>query len=201
MSTDEVYGSVDDDESPREENALFAPSNPYAATKAAAEMICHAYMKSFNVPIIITRCNNAISKYQNEEKLIPRTIQSIITGAKVPIHGDGKSKRTFIHSYDIADALRLIAERGVTGKTYNIGTTDEYSVVEVVCKILAILKPGAAITDHVVFQADRPFQDYRYCINTTELQKLGWEAKISFDDALKHVIEFTATRFTKGGAM
>jgi dTDP-glucose 4,6-dehydratase len=190
MSTDEVYGSVDDDESPRVENALFAPSNPYSATKAAAEMICHAYWKSFNLPIIISRCNNAISKYQNEEKLIPRTINNIMSGMKVPVHGEGKSKRTFIHSYDIADALKLMSERGTIGSVYNIGTDCEYTVLEVVSRILKILKPGSVVEDHIEFHPDRPFQDYRYAIDATALQQLGWSPRFTFDDSLRYVVDY-----------
>jgi UDP-glucose 4,6-dehydratase len=188
MSTDEVYGSVEDHESPRSENSLFAPSNPYAATKAAAEMICHAYMKSFHIPIIITRCNNAISKYQNDEKLIPRTIHNLLNDIRVPIHGEGIAKRTFVHAYDIADALWLIIQRGVSGSIYNIGADVEYSVLDVVKVILSILKPTASLEDWVSYQPDRAFQDYRYSIDATALKALGWRPKISFMDAIQDVI-------------
>jgi dTDP-glucose 4,6-dehydratase len=190
MSTDEVYGSVDDNESPRRENALFAPSNPYAATKAAAEMICHAYVKSFHLPIIITRCNNAISKYQNDEKLVPRVIHCIHKGIKVPVHGEGKSKRTFIHAYDIAAALIMVVDKGTVGETYNIGTDQEYSVLEVVKMLLEIMTPAesGSVEDHIVLQPDRPFQDYRYSIDTSALKALGWSPEFSFAESLSYVI-------------
>lgn len=189
MSTDEVYGSVDDHEEPRMENAMFAPSNPYAATKAAAEMICHAYVKSFNLPIVITRCNNAVSKYQNEEKLIPCVVRSLLEGKKIPIHGEGRSKRTFIHSYDIADALKLIMDKGQIGDTYNIGTDQEYSVLDVVTKIMNIMKPDAKVEDNIEYQPDRPFQDYRYSIDATQLKAFGWAPQRTFKDALQYVID------------
>jgi dTDP-glucose 4,6-dehydratase len=188
MSTDEVYGSVDDDEPARKETALFAPSNPYAATKAGAEMLCHAYQKSFGIPIIITRCNNAISKYQHEEKLIPRTIRNLLEGKRMTIHGEGKAKRTFIHAYDIASALDVVMTRGEVGSVYNIGTRMEYSVIEVVQHILELLKPGERMEDWIEFIPDRAFQDYRYYIDMSELMRLGWKEEISFEQAVKEVI-------------
>ena len=188
MSTDEVYGSVADHEPARDEDSLFKPSNPYAASKAAAEMICHAYKHSFNLPIIVVRCNNAISKYQHEEKLIPRIITSLIRGEKIPIHGNGSSKRTFIHAYDIADAFEVIAAHGTRGKTYNIGSSAEYSVMDVVKRICELVSPSQDVGSFIEFVADRAFQDYRYSIDTTELLSLGWKAGVSFDDALRDVL-------------
>jgi dTDP-D-glucose 4,6-dehydratase len=138
MSTDEVYGSVNDHEPARQEDALFCPSNPYSAAKAAAEMMCHAYEKSFKVPIIIIRCNNAISKYQHHEKLIPQTIRRILNNEKVPVHGTGESKRTFIHAYDIADAIDTIIDRGTVGNIYNIGTSHERTVLDVIQCIVTL---------------------------------------------------------------
>ena len=188
MSTDEVYGSVGDDEPARKETSLFAPSNPYAATKAGAEMLCHAYHKSFGIPVIITRCNNAISKYQHEEKLIPRTIQNLLQGKRMTIHGEGKAKRTFIHAYDIASALDVVMTRGEIGSIYNIGTRMEYSVIEVVKHILELIKPGERLEDWVEYIPDRAFQDYRYYIDMSELMKLGWKEEITFAEAVKEVI-------------
>jgi dTDP-glucose 4,6-dehydratase len=190
MSTDEVYGSVSDDEEARKEDALYAPSNPYAATKVGAEMICMSYQKSFNVPLIIIRCNNALSKYQNNEKLIPKVISSIMKGDKVPVHGQGRSKRTFIHAYDIADAIWLIMEQGALGKVYNIGTDHEYSVLEVIDKIVSIMRPEVEdIKECIEFVPDRPFQDYRYFIDTMQLRELGWTEKVGFHDAVATIIE------------
>lgn len=194
MITDEVYGSVSEHEPSRLEGALFSPSNPYAATKAAAELICQAYQRSFKVPIIITRCNNAISKVQHEEKLIPRTITSIMNGQRVPIHGRGESKRTFIHVYDIADAMDVILHGGKVNRVYNIGTEQEYSVLDVVQMILDIMKPGSYIDDHIVFVEDRVFQDYRYSIDTTALSDLGWKPTMSFEDGIRDVIHHMTSK-------
>lgn len=190
MSTDEVYGSVNENEPARLESGVFSPSNPYAATKAAAEMICMSYEKSFGVPIVITRCNNAISKYQHPEKLIPTVISSLLSGKKIPIHGKGKSKRTFIHGYDIADAMAIILDKGELGRVYNIGTDMEYTVVEVVGIIMSKLGLSSKDIDkYVDYVPDRIFQDYRYCIDTSELRKLGWKDNVSFDCAIEEVIE------------
>jgi dTDP-glucose 4,6-dehydratase len=188
MSTDEVYGSVPDDEPARHENSLFQPSNPYAATKAGAEMICHAYAKSFHIPICITRCNNAVSKYQHVEKLIPQAITRILANEKVPIHGKGESKRTFIHAYDIASAIDIVLNKGIIGSVYNIGAVVEYTVLDVVERIVQILKPNDVYTDWIEYIPDRAFQDYRYSIDTSALQQLGWKEHYTFDDALEYVI-------------
>jgi dTDP-glucose 4,6-dehydratase len=189
MSTDEVYGSVDDNEPACSENSLHQPSNPYSATKAGAEMLCHAYQKSFHLPIIIVRCNNAISKYQNDEKLIPQAILRIKNGEKVKIHGAGNSKRTFVHAYDIADAMDVIMHFGINGKIYNIGTDAEFTVLETVETILSIMRPGEALSDWVEHVDDRAFQDYRYYIDATALKQLGWQDQISFRNAITSVVE------------
>jgi dTDP-glucose 4,6-dehydratase len=190
MSTDEVYGSVQDNEDAKIENSLCLPSNPYSATKAGAEMLCQAYLKSFKIPIIITRCNNAISKFQHEEKLIPRTISLFLQNKKMTIHGNGSSKRTFIHVNDIASALNLIINKGTIGKIYNIGSHIEKSVIEVVKFILNIMKPGEILDEWIEFVEDRAFQDYRYYINTTELNNLGWKENISFENAVNEIIKY-----------
>lgn len=190
MSTDEVYGSVEDHEDAKNENSLCLPSNPYSATKAGAEMLCHAYLKSFKIPIIITRCNNAISKYQHEEKLIPRTICLFLQNKKMTIHGNGLSKRTFIHVDDIAEALNIIISKGSIGKIYNIGSHIEKNVMEVVEFILNIMKPGEHIYNWIEFVEDRAFQDYRYYIDTTELYNLGWKEQISFEEAVLDIIKY-----------
>jgi dTDP-glucose 4,6-dehydratase len=143
FSSDEVYGGLEDScTTPCTENSLLLPTNPYSASKAGAEMICHAYIKSFKLPIIITRCNNAVSQYQHIEKLIPQTITNIINNKKISVHGDGSSLRTFVDSEDIAYALDVIISKGELGKIYNIGSNEEYTVLQVIFIILNILKPN-----------------------------------------------------------
>lgn len=198
MSTDEVYGSVCDTETCHEDS-LFAPSNPYSASKAAAEMICHAYMKSFGLPIIIMRCNNAISPFQHKEKLIPRCIKTLLIKgdesirSKIPIHGKGESKRTFIHAKDIASAIDVIASKGDIGKIYNIGTLKdmEFSVMDVVTKIVhKMIGENVDVSAYIEYVEDRAFQDYRYCIDSSALRELGWKESIDFDNAIDDVIMY-----------
>ncbi len=188
MSTDEVYGSVEDGDSCNEKTSMISPSNPYAASKAAAEMLCHAYLKSFKLPIIILRCNNAISPNQHPEKLIPCIIKSIRNGEKIPIHGQGLSKRTFIDSIDIASAIDIIIQRGCIGSIYNIGNDHEYTVIDVVKLILKKIKPQEDFTNWVKYVPDRAFQDYRYSIDTSAIQKLGWKSQISFDESINSLL-------------
>lgn len=184
MSTDEVYGSVDDDKSCHETSMLY-PSNPYSASKAAAEMLCHAYIKSFKMPIIVMRCNNAISLYQNDEKLIPCVIANLRDGKRIPVHGDGSAKRTFIYGDDIADAIITIAEKGEIGSIYNIGTEFEYTVLQVIQVILKKINGDRAnLNDYITFVDDRPFQDLRYSVDTTSLRALGWEPRTTFEQAV-----------------
>jgi len=192
MSTDEVYGSVDQHcTQPCDEWSLLLPSNPYSASKCGAEMIAHAYRKSFKLPVIIVRCNNAISQYQYPEKLIPKTIQRILQGKKVPVHGKGMSLRTFIDAADIARALDIIINRGTIGKVYNIGSDEEYTVLEVIETILRLMKPDEKLENWIEFVPDRAFQDYRYWIDNKVLKELGWTQQITFEQAIQKVISTT----------
>ena len=188
FSSDEVYGS-NNLEQPFNENSLLLPSNPYSASKAAAEMICNAYIKSFKLPIIIVRCNNAVSLNQVPEKLVPKTIQHILNGEKVPVQGNGSSLRTYIDATDIAYALDIIMKCGEIGKIYNIGSDQEYSVLQVISIILNILKPGELLEDWIEFVRDRDFQDHRYWIDDSMLKQLGWFPTVSFKQAVQKVID------------
>jgi UDP-glucose 4,6-dehydratase len=180
VSTDEVYGeSLNDDI--KHESSVLVPTNPYAATKAGAELIAMSYIKSYKLPIVITRGNNVYGPNQYPEKLIPRFIQQLRNNEQVTIQGDGSALRSFLHVDDTCSAFELILRDGVIGEIYNIGTHDEYSVMDV-AKILVKLIKG---TDHfqswVRFIEDRPFNDSRYFISNQKLRDLGWEIKISFE--------------------
>lgn len=188
MSTDEVYGSIDDNIF-RKETHILNPSNPYSSSKAAAEMLCNAYILSYKFPIIIVRCCNAISKYQHDEKLIPKCVKQILSGEKIPIHGDGSSKRTYIHSLDIARAIDTIAASGQLYNIYNVGTSYEYTVLDVVQRILKMMRPEETIDNWIYYTPNRLFQDRRYAIDTTEISYLNWVPTISFEDALKEVVQ------------
>lgn len=188
MSTDEVTGSADDDAAPCREDALLKPTSPYAASKAAAEMMCAAYRCSFRLPVIIARCNNAVGRNQHPEKLVPAAVTRILAGRRVPIHGDGLARRTFIDVRDISDALEVMLTRGEIGATYNISTDHEYTVLEVVGRVLAKLRPGERLEDWVEHVGDRAFNDRRYLIDGAALRALGWRDRVPFDAALDDVI-------------
>jgi UDP-glucose 4,6-dehydratase len=187
VSTDEVYGEV---EKSQAEHATLNPTNPYAATKAAAEFIVKSYTLSFGMPCIITRGNNVYGRYQYPEKVIPRFIMLLTRGQKMTIQGSGKNTRTFIHALDVASAFTTIVEKGVIGEIYNIGCRDEYSVKEIAERTCAILHPGADVEDFITYVPDREFNDLRYDIDSDKLKALGWEQKVKFDDGFTDTVRW-----------
>ena len=176
FSTDEVYGEVDIDHPGCHEKSLLNPTNPYAATKAAAEFIVRSYYHSFKLPIVIVRCNNVYGPNQYPEKLIPRFIKLLKEGKRLTIHGNGKTRRNFIWAEDVATATELILHKGEINGIYNIGTTQEYSVMDV-AKIIVEKMKGEYVDNYIEFVEDRPFNDSRYSVDTTLLKALGWEEK------------------------
>lgn len=183
ISTDEVYGEVDDEHPGCHEKSILNPTNPYAATKASAEMLVNSYHHSYKLPVVITRGNNVYGPNQYPEKLIPKFTKLISEGQKMTIHGDGRTKRNFVHAKDVAKAVELIIEKGVIGEIYNIGTDNEYTVLEIAKMLLQKYKPNDRIEDWIEFVADRPFNDYRYAINSDRLKALGWKEEESFKDS------------------
>lgn len=196
VSTDEVYGEVpfDQIEGCLETTAL-SPTNPYAATKAAAEHIARSYMISYGIPIIITRGNNVYGQGQYPEKLIPKFSLMLMRGQKVTIHGKGQSRRNFIHVDDTATAFIIILERGKDGETYNIGTNNELSVLEVVDRLVPLIHGDNIIRDEVVtFVKDRNFNDCRYHLDSCKLRELGWKETIPFDEGLHRTVQWYLER-------
>ncbi len=192
ISTDEVYGEsmLDESEEKKNEQSVLCPTNPYAATKAGAELIAKSYYFSFRMPIIITRGNNVYGPNQYPEKLIPRFIQLLKNDKKVTIQGDGSNVRAFLHAYDVATALELILLRGEIGEIYNIGSDDhlEYTVLQIAEKLIRLLKPNENVEDWIEYVEDRPFNDKRYYISNEKLKRLGWNITKDFDDGLIEII-------------
>lgn len=188
ISTDEVYGEsmLDDTEAKKNENSVLCPTNPYAATKAAAELIAKSYYFSFKMPIIITRGNNVYGPNQYPEKLIPRFIKLLKENQKVTIQGDGTNVRAFLHVNDVCSALECILEKGVIGEIYNIGSDDhhEYTVTEIAHMLIKEIKNTENYDEWISYVEDRPFNDKRYYISNDKLKKLGWEIKTDFDEGL-----------------
>lgn len=195
ISTDEVYGEsmISENEEKKHEGSVLCPTNPYAATKAAAELIAKSYYHSFKMPIIITRGNNVYGPNQYPEKLIPRFIQQLLSGVPVTIQGDGSNVRAFLHVKDVCSALKLILEKGEIGEIYNIGSDDhqEYTVLDIAYKIInKIIKPEALEYDNwIKYIEDRPFNDKRYYISNQKVKDLGWTIKIDFEKGLDNLIE------------
>lgn len=198
VSTDEVYGEVKDNIA-RNETSILNASNPYAASKIGAEAFAKSYYYSYKLPIIITRGNNVYGMNQYPEKIIPKFICQLLDGEKLTIHGQGLSKRNFIHIDDVVSAFEIIVLKGEIGEIYNIGSDhkNEFSVIEV-SKILIGLINGDINMDnqdelnkYLMYVEDRKFNDFRYFISSEKLEKLGWKPqKINFQQNLKELIEW-----------
>ena len=199
VSTDEVYGEslLTCDEKHKTEQSVLCPTNPYAATKAGAELIAQAYFHSFKMPIIITRGNNVYGPNQYPEKVIPRFIQQLRRGEKITIQGDGSCVRAFLHAYDVADAFIKILEKGQLGEIYNIGCDEgmEYSILDVAKLLIRKIK-GVTDSDSdneykkwITFIEDRPFNDQRYYISNNKLKELGWKIRIKFEQGIDTLIK------------
>jgi dTDP-glucose 4,6-dehydratase len=186
VSTDEVYGEIPTG-SFKEGDAL-KPSNPYAASKAAADMFIHAYFKTYNLNVMITRCTNNYGPYQLPEKLVPKTIIRAIRNLKIPVYGTGKNIRDWIYVQDHCEAIYLVLSKGQPGQTYNVAAGNEVPNVEIVRKILKQLGK-----DHhlIAFVEDRPGHDMRYSLDSSRIRtELGWKPRHSFEKALKETVDW-----------
>ena len=188
ISTDEVYGNCDGDI--KTEESLTNPTNPYSASKAAAENIVQGYINSFNFPAIITRGNNVYGTQQFVEKLIPKMTTRLKHNTKCCVHGDGMNKRHFLHVSDTVSAFDLVLHNGQNGNVYNIGSPYEFTNLQVVKKIIEIVKPGENPEDWIEFVADRPFNDVRYYLSYKKLTELGWEPRIDFENGLNDTVKW-----------
>jgi dTDP-glucose 4,6-dehydratase len=185
ISTDEVYGSVSSGAS-RETDEL-KPRNPYAASKAGADRLAYSYWATYNVPVIITRASNNYGPYQFPEKVIPLFVTNAIDDIPVPLYGDGRNVRDWLHVDDHCRALDLLIDAGVNGEVYNVGGGNEVMNVDLTNRILSTLgKPASLITP----VADRPGHDRRYCLDTTKLRGVGWSPRVPFDQGLRDTVEW-----------
>ena len=185
ISTDEVYGEVGP-QTTSDERSPLNPSNPYAASKAAAELYVRAYGNAYKIPYIITRGNNVFGPRQYPEKVVPVFISQILNGKSCTIHGTGETRRNFIYVDDVSKALEIILFQGQNGKMYNLGSQHEYSVLEIFDKIKTIM--GRGDKEHV--QDPRPFNDSRYCIDSSELRTLGWTEDPDFEASPIKTVEW-----------
>jgi dTDP-glucose 4,6-dehydratase len=192
VSTDEVYGESMNivDEKKKTEHSILCPTNPYAATKAGAELIAQSYNHSYKMPIIITRGNNVYGKNQYPEKVIPLFIKQLKEGKKVTIQGNGSSVRAFLHAYDTAKAFECILENGLIGEIYNIGCDNnmEFSVMEIAKILIKLIKKTENYDEWIEYIDDRPFNDQRYYISNQKLKDLGWNIEISLMNGLNELL-------------
>jgi 3,5-epimerase/4-reductase len=192
VSTDEVYGESMNtvEEQHKTEQSILCPTNPYAATKAAAELIAQSYNHSFNLPIIISRGNNVYGPNQYPEKLIPKFIKQLKEGKKVTIQGDGSAVRAFLHVDDTVSAFEKILESGVVGEIYNIGCDEhmEYSVIDVAKRLIRLIHNTEDYEQWITYIPDRPYNDKRYYISNHKLKNLGWTIHIPFQEGLEKLI-------------
>jgi len=189
VSTDEVYGESMNsvEEQHKTEHSILCPTNPYAATKAGAELIAQSYNHSFHLPIIITRGNNVFGPNQYPEKLIPRFIQLLRANKKVTIQGDGSTVRAFLHVDDVAKAFEIILQNGKIGEIYNIGCDEdmEYSVLDIARILIKMIKKTDDYSQWIEYVEDRPFNDQRYYISNQKIKDLGWVIERNLTEGLE----------------
>ena len=187
VSTDEVYGSLGPTGKFTESSPL-RPNSPYAASKASADLLAHAYHKTFGVPVVITRCSNNFGPYQFPEKLIPLMIANAIDNKPLPVYGDGLYVRDWLYVEDHCSALDAVLHRGGLGEVYNIGGNNEMPNLEMVKTLLKLLeKPESLIS----FVKDRPGHDRRYAIDQSRIMsELGWKPTVAVDDGLSKTVRW-----------
>lgn len=194
VSTDEVYGALDENDASFSELSVFKPNSPYSASKAGAEHLVRAWNQTYGLPTVITNCSNNYGPYQHFEKLIPLIVKCLYCGEKVPIYGDGLQRRDWLHVYDHCTAIYLLISEGVLGESYCIGSGYEYTNLDVVRAIYKVFLsrrssnanrlPFESIVSHV---ADRLGHDRRYAINSEKIRRLGWKPVYNFGDGIHEV--------------
>jgi dTDP-glucose 4,6-dehydratase len=185
VSTDEVYGSLGPTGAFTEETPL-APNSPYAASKAAADLLVRSYHHTFGFPALVTRCSNNYGPYQFPEKLIPLFISNLTRGEAVPVYGDGLQVRDWVHVRDHCAAVWRVYQAGRIGAVYNIGGRSERTNLELTHALLRLLDRPASL---IRFVPDRPGHDRRYAIDCTKIEReLGWRPEVSFEDGLRQTV-------------
>jgi dTDP-glucose 4,6-dehydratase len=186
VSTDEVYGSLTEQDDAFTENTPLQANSPYSASKASADLLCRSFYETFDYPILITRCSNNYGPNQHEEKLIPLMIKNAKAGKKLPVYGDGKNIRDWIHVSDHCSGIDEVLHGGKIGEVYNIGGKNEVRNIDIVKTILKLLDKDE---DQIEFVKDRLGHDWRYAIDNTKIQnELNWLPSVKFEDGLKKLL-------------
>jgi dTDP-glucose 4,6-dehydratase len=197
VSTDEVYGSLSENDPQFCETTPYAPNSPYSASKAASDHLVRAYFHTYGLPTVTTNCSNNYGPFQFPEKLIPLIINNALSGKSLPIYGDGRNVRDWLYVGDHCAAIRSVLQQGRAGETYNIGGRNEktnISVVTAICDLLDELKPRAdevSYQTQITYVKDRPGHDRRYAINAGKIEReLGWTPTETFDTGLRKTIQW-----------
>jgi len=186
VSTDEVYGSLTEEDDAFTENTPLQANSPYSASKASADLLCRSFYETFNYPILITRCSNNYGPNQHEEKLIPLMIKNAKAGKKLPVYGDGRNIRDWIHVSDHCSGIDAVLHGGKIGEVYNIGGKNEVRNIDIVKTILKLLGKDES---QIEFVKDRLGHDWRYAIDNSKIQNdLGWFPSVTFNEGLKELL-------------
>jgi dTDP-glucose 4,6-dehydratase len=195
ISTDEVYGSLEEKAPPFNESYPYQPNSPYSASKAASDHLVRAWFHTYQLPVLTTNCSNNYGPYHFPDKLIPLCILNALQGISLPIYGNGKQIRDWLYVKDHCDAIRKVLNEGRIGEAYNIGGWNEKTnleVVETICTILDELRPrsdGKCYSDQIIYVRDRPGHDKRYAIDASKLEyEIGWKPKETFETGLRKTV-------------
>jgi dTDP-glucose 4,6-dehydratase len=185
VSTDEVYGSID--EGAFDEGAALEPSSPYSASKAGGDLLTLAYAKTFDAPALVARSTNNYGPFQYPEKLIPLFVTNALDDKPLPVYGDGRQVRDWLHVRDNCEALALLLEKGEPGVVYNVGGDCELENLDVTKRILKILGKG---DDLITYVKDRPAHDRRYALSCERIKALGWRPRTAFDAGIEETVRW-----------
>lgn len=202
VSTDEVYGELEDD-GLFTESTPYAPNSPYSASKAASDMIVRSYFQTFGMNVVTTNCSNNYGPHQHDEKLIPTVIRNAVKHNKIPVYGKGENVRDWLYVHDHCKALDVVFQKGKAGETYNIGGNNEWKNIELVRKICDILNeetgngPNGDYKNLISFVTDRPGHDFRYAIDASKIKReLGWEPSQDFDRMLRETVRWYVKKYS-----
>jgi dTDP-glucose 4,6-dehydratase len=196
VSTDEVYGTLSDHDTPFTELTSYAPNSPYSATKAASDHLVRAYHHTYGVPVLTTNCSNNYGPFHFPEKLIPLVISNARAGLPLPIYGDGQQVRDWLYVGDHCAAISQVLASGRVGEVYNVGGWNEKAnleVVHILCDMLDELAPkdSGSYRDQIVFVQDRPGHDRRYAINASKIEReLGWRPRETFESGIRKTVQW-----------
>lgn len=196
VSTDEVFGDIAQDAGASDEFARYQPSSPYAASKAAADHLAMAWHRTYQMPILLSRCSNNYGAFQYPEKLIPLVINRALLAQSIPVYGDGLQQRDWLAVADHVQALLLILKRGKVGESFNIATgveTSNLTLVKMICQILqrhveAMPQGVAQFQDLIQYVEDRPGHDRRYAVDASKIRNLGWQPKINLEQGITETV-------------